>query len=92
MPVEKTKKNLLQCRCKICPSYPLGCLLKATPGLTKIFVSPESSLEKQAHVESLFCAFEESDCIKAKKGCKCPRCPVHQKYGLDKIYYCFGGE
>ena len=87
--VDKTRKNLLQCSCKFCPSYSLGCLLKATPSMTKVFLT---GMEKETHVESLFCAFEPSTCIKQKKGCKCPGCPVHKKYNLDKIYYCLGGE
>jgi hypothetical protein len=91
MKVDRTKKNLLQCRCKFCPSYSLGCLLKATPQMTKVFLTP-GSLEKETHVESLFCAYGSSNCIKAKKGCECPECPVHKKYDLDKIYYCLGGE
>ncbi len=86
--VEKTKKNLIQCRCKLCPSYPLGCLIKAGPQMAKVFLASEKKLEKESHMESLFCAFEASSCIKEKKGCKCPSCSVHKKYDLDQTFYC----
>jgi len=88
--VDKTKKNIVRCRCKFCPSFSFGCLMKAAPQMTKIFLSSADSLKKETHVENLFCAFEPSNCIKEKKGCKCPGCPVHKEYGLDKIYYCLG--
>jgi hypothetical protein len=87
--VEKNKSNLIQCRCKFCPSYPLGCLIKASPQMAKIFLTPGGA-EKEAHVENLFCAFGSSNCIKDKKGCKCPGCPVHKKYNLEEVYYCLG--
>lgn len=92
MVVDKSKKNILQCRCKFCPSYSFGCLMKAAPQMTKIFLTPGKNLQGETQVENLFCAFAPSRCIKEKKGCKCPGCPVHKKYNLDKIYYCFGGE
>lgn len=90
--VEKNKKNLLQCRCKTCPSYSLGCLIKAGPKIAKTFLSSQKSLEKETHLESLFCAFEKSDCIGNKKGCRCPDCAVYKKYGLNKAYYCQDSE
>ncbi len=86
--VEKTKKNLIKCLCKFCPSYPLGCLIKAGPQMAKIFLTSEKKLEKETRMESLFCAFEASKCIKKKRGCKCPNCSVHKKYVLDQTFYC----
>jgi hypothetical protein len=88
--VEKRKINLMRCRCKFCPSYPFGCLLKAAPKMTKVFLIPNGP-KKETHVESLFCAFEPSNCVKEKKGCNCPGCPVFKKYQLDKNYFCLGG-
>lgn len=88
--VKKSKKNLLRCRCKFCPSYSFGCLLKAGPSMAKVFLLPNGP-EKEEHVESLFCAYGSSHCIKEKKGCKCPSCPVFKEYQLDKMYYCLGG-
>lgn len=88
--MEKTKANLLHCRCKFCPSYSFGCLLKAGPGMAKVFLESDGP-KKEAHVESLFCAYGLSNCIKEKKGCKCPGCPVFKKYQLDKMYHCLGG-
>ncbi|HCP08855.1 MAG TPA: hypothetical protein DIT25_03605 [Candidatus Moranbacteria bacterium] len=89
--VEKSKSNHFQCRCKFCPTFSLGCLAKAAPKVAKIFVIPDGP-KKEDHVENMFCAYGRSDCIKQKQGCKCPTCPVHKKYDLDKVYYCFGGE
>ncbi len=88
--VEKNKTNLLRCRCKFCPTYSLGCLLKATPQITKVFLMPNGPA-KAEKVENMFCAYGVSNCIKEKKGCKCPGCPIFKKYQLDKMYYCLGG-
>jgi hypothetical protein len=85
--VEKNKTNLIKCKCKICPSYPIVCLAKAGPKMAKVFLVPDGP-EKEAHIESLFCAYEPSVCIKDKKGCQCPDCSIHKDYGLDGIYYC----
>lgn len=88
--IEKTKKNMFLCRCKFCPTYSLGCLVKATPQIVKAFLEPRGS-EKEKKVENMFCVYGSSRCIKEKKGCKCPKCPVFKKYQLDKTYYCLGG-
>lgn len=82
---------MLLCRCKFCPTYSFGCLLKATPKLAKTYLEPRGP-EKEEYVENMFCAYSKSSCIKVKKTCKCPNCPVHKKYELDKMYYCFGGS
>jgi len=29
-----------------------------------------------------------SQCIKSELGCICPGCPVQEKMGFDKDYYC----
>jgi hypothetical protein len=40
----------------------------------------------------LFCARGKSSGIIEKKGCKCPSCPVHAKYGLKGFYFCEKGK
>lgn len=86
--VEKNKKNILQCRCKFCPSYSVKCLIKAMPQMTKAFIGSKKKLKQETHLENLFCAFDSSKCIKNKKGCKCPTCPVYKRNKLDSSYYC----
>jgi len=85
--VERTKKNIFSCQCKFCPSYSAGCLLKAAPQMAKVFLVP-GSLKKETQLENLFCAYPASKCIKEKKGCKCPSCPVQKEYDLNGAYYC----
>jgi hypothetical protein len=88
MMVEKTKPNLLKCKCKYCPSYSLLCLLKAAPGAAKKFLMPAKSLEQARNAESLFCAFGPSQCIKEKLGCICGSCPVYNENNLQGGYFC----
>jgi len=39
-----------------------------------------------------FCLAGKSTCIKEKKGCICPDCPVTKKMGLKWGYYCTEGS
>ena len=39
-----------------------------------------------------FCLVGKSACIKEKKGCICPDCPVTKKMGLKWGYYCTDGS
>ena len=39
-----------------------------------------------------FCLVGKSKCIKEKKGCTCPDCPVTTKMGLKWGYYCTDGS
>ena len=39
-----------------------------------------------------FCWVGKSQCIKEKKGCICPDCPVTAKMGLKWGYYCISGS
>jgi len=39
-----------------------------------------------------FCLIGKSTCIKEKKGCICPDCPVTKKMGLRWGYYCTEGS
>lgn len=39
-----------------------------------------------------FCLIGKSNCIKEKKGCICPDCPVTKKMNLKWGYYCTDGS
>jgi len=39
-----------------------------------------------------YCLTGKSKCIKEKKGCICPDCPVTKKMGLKWGYYCIQGS
>lgn len=88
MKVEKSKENLKMCICMKCPSYSLKCKVKSMPGNILHYVE---GLEKQEHFESLFCAFDKSDCITENNGCVCPECKVAEKNDLKNIGFCFHG-
>lgn len=83
--VPKTKKNLLKCRCMVCPSYTFSCKMKSMPGNTILILS---DMDKKIHAETMFCAYETSNCIEAEKGCICAACEVYKEYQLEKIYFC----
>ena len=83
--VEKTKKNLLKCKCKSCPSYTFTCKLLGMPGNMILLMG---SMDKKVEAETLFCAYAKSQCITEAKGCNCPGCDVYEEYNLDNTYYC----
>lgn len=83
--VEKTKSNLIKCKCLFCPSYKVVCKIESTPANISLLVG---NMEKKTHAEKLFCAYEPSTCIEEAKGCLCYSCEVQAKYGLSKQYYC----
>ena len=83
--VEKTKGNLVKCKCLFCPSYSFACKAKSTPSNVSMLVG---DMDKKEHAEKLFCAFEPSTCIEETKGCLCSSCEVEHKYDLTKHYYC----
>ena len=87
--VAKTKENLKKCVCMKCPSYTTGCKMKNMPAN---MIGMMTGIEKKEHFEGLFCAFEESNCIKEKKGCLCLTCPVALENNLDKQYYCINKD
>ena len=39
-----------------------------------------------------YCLVGKSECIKEKKGCTCPDCPVTAKMNLKWGYYCIDGS
>jgi len=84
--VAKIKENMMKCLCKSCPSYTFGCKMKAIPGIIGAMLGADIS--KKDHLESLFCAYEPSYCIKKKKGCVCLNCPVAKENALTQQYYC----
>ena len=83
--VEKTKGNLIACKCFSCPSYEFACKVESMPSNVLLLFG---NMDKKLQAEKLFCAYEESTCITEEKGCLCPACPVTEKYDLDKVYYC----
>ena len=84
--VDKTKENFNKCKCAKCPSYTLGCKIKATPEHIAEMLKQDISNEK--HIELMFCSFGKSKCIAEEKGCICTSCAVHKENGLEKMYYC----
>lgn len=87
-PVDKTKENLIKCKCKFCPSYGIKCKLKEMPHDILEVVEHFSDVSKAGHIDCLFCAFGKSECITEEKGCKCGECEVFKEYELDSTYYC----
>ena len=83
--VEKTIENLKKCVCMKCPSYTMGCKMKSMPSNIMGMIS---GISKRDHFEGLYCAFEESRCIKERKGCTCAGCPVYKENNLEKLYFC----
>ncbi|NLG10688.1 MAG: DUF2769 domain-containing protein [Coriobacteriaceae bacterium] len=83
--VEKTKANLLVCKCLVCPSYEFTCKVQSMPSNVLLLIG---DMDERIHAEKLFCAYEKSSCIEQAKGCICGECKVQEKYGLTKYYYC----
>jgi hypothetical protein len=84
--VERTRENLLKCKCKSCPSYTFACKLMAMPG--NIILLVDKMDDDKLHAETMFCAYEKSHCINEEKGCKCGSCEVFEKYELKNTYFC----
>lgn len=83
--VKKSVKNLAKCKCVTCPSFTLGCELKAAvPDMAKV----ATGMENKEHFEALYCAYEPSSCINEERGCKCPDCEVEHDYKMHHEYYC----
>lgn len=81
MRVEKTIENAERCKCLQCPSYTAVCKMKNGTTIPH-------DISKLDHLERMFCAFEESNCIHENRGCLCETCPVHKKYSLNDEDYC----
>lgn len=90
--VAKTKENLKKCLCKNCPSYTFTCKLMGAPG--NIILLFDTMDDDKLHAETMFCAYEKSQCINEAKGCVCPKCEVAKEYELGKTYFCLetGGK
>lgn len=84
--VQRTKENLMKCLCKNCPTYSFACKLMATPGNIILFF--DTMNDDRLHAETMFCAYDKSQCINEEKGCKCSNCEVYKENGLDTIYFC----
>ena len=42
--------------------------------------------------EVLFCSLEKNDKITQENGCICGTCPVMERMGLTRLYYCIRGN
>lgn len=90
--VKRTRENLAKCLCKECPSYTFTCKLMAMPGNVILLIDPMD--DESLHAETMFCAYNKSQCINEEKGCKCPDCEVNKENDLGKTYFCIseGGK
>ncbi|MGM0652571.1 MAG: DUF2769 domain-containing protein [Bacillota bacterium] len=90
--VKRTRENLAKCLCKECPSYTFTCKLMAMPGNVILLIDPMD--DENLHAETMFCAYNKSQCINEEKGCKCPDCEVNKENDLGKTYFCIseGGK
>jgi hypothetical protein len=87
--VEKSKSNLIACKCFSCPSYAFACKVESMPSNVLLLIG---NMDKKVHAEKLFCAYEKSDCITEEKGCLCPTCEVQINNKLEHVYYCLENE
>jgi hypothetical protein len=53
---------------------------------------PTNSPCGQDEKQTLFCIIGKSGCELTMKGCLCPTCPVKERAGLTKFYYCVRGN
>ena len=84
--VERTPENLAKCSCMKCPSYALGCKLKAMP--KNMMIKIKGNIGEVEHFEGLFCTFGKSTCIKKLTECICETCDVYKEYQLKNYGYC----
>ena len=84
--VARTPENLKKCMCMSCPSYTLGCKLKAMPKNMKTKLT--GTIGEVEHFEGLFCTFGKSKCIKKLTECICEKCPVYLENNLTNYGYC----
>ncbi len=84
--VPRTRENLMKCLCKSCPSYTFACKLMAVPG--DIILVFDTINDDKLHAETMFCAYEKSQCINEEKGCKCPDSEVYKENELGNTYFC----
>ncbi len=84
--VARSQENLKKCICMKCPSYKLGCKMKAMP--RNMMTMLKGNIEELDHFEGLFCAFEKSNCITEITECICETCPVFKDNKLPDYGYC----
>ncbi|MBO6289176.1 MAG: DUF2769 domain-containing protein [Alphaproteobacteria bacterium] len=91
MQVEKSIENMDKCLCMRCVSYTNHCKMKNAP---ENFLQLLENYHKADHYEKMYCAYEQSHCIKDMQKCLCNECEVYCKYGLQNVYYCLktGGQ
>jgi len=84
--VERNNENLKKCMCMKCPTYKLGCKLKAMP--KNIMIKLKGNIGEVDHFEGLFCTFGKSKCITELTECICETCPVYKDNELTNYGYC----
>lgn len=91
MQVERSMENLDKCLCMKCISYTGHCKMKNAP---ENFLKLLENYKETNHYEKMYCAYEQSQCIKEMQNCLCSKCNVYHKYKLKKSYYCLktGGQ
>ena len=82
---EQSKDTLRRCICLECPTFTMGCKIKATPGNAE---KAESEGKKADHLEGAFCAYGSSTCIIEKLECLCPQCEIYHECELEEKHYC----
>jgi hypothetical protein len=85
-PVARTKENVGKCSCMQCPSYKLGCKMKAMP--KNMLTMLKGNIGELDHFEGMFCAFDKSDCITEITECICETCEVFKENDLPNYGYC----
>jgi len=91
MQVEKSIENMDKCLCMKCLSYTSHCKMKNAP---ENFLQLLENYRKTSHYEKMYCAYEQSHCIKNMQKCLCGECEVFYKYNLKNEFYCIktGGQ
>ena len=91
MQVERSIENMDKCLCMKCISYTNMCKIKNAP---ENFLKLLENYKETNHYEKLYCAYEQSHCIKDMQECMCSKCEVYHKYNLQKEYFCIksGGQ
>lgn len=84
--VARTPENLKKCLCMKCPSYKLGCKMKAMP--KNMMTMMKGNIGELDHFEGMFCAFEKSHCISEITECICESCDIFKENELPNYAYC----
>jgi len=84
--VERNSENLKKCSCMKCPTYKLGCKMKAMP--KNLMTMVKGNISEIDHFEGMFCAFGTSNCITEITECICETCDVFKDNKLTHYGFC----